>query len=234
MPLIRAHHVFDDQFAQIPNEWLRDSRLSLKAIGLLAQIMSHRPGWSMSIRSLANANKSGRDSIASALKELVDAGYLIRTQDRDDSNRWAEATYTTANPNHDEVAEKPLTEKPLTGKPLTGNSATKNTIHKEQQPKEKQKKELSFDDVEFEMFWKMYPRHEGSKAKAKKAYWFAVGGHGTTTLFHALDIWLKHPDKADRKFWPHLERWLRDERFADELPVITKPVTNFENIKGYK
>ena len=234
MPLVRAHHAFDDQFAQIPNDWLRDSRLSLKAIGLLAQTMSHRPGWNMSIRSLANANKSGRDSIASALKELVDSGYLVRTQERDESNRWAEATYTTSDPRADlPVAEKPLTGKPLTGKPLTGNDATKNTITKEQQPKEKQTKELSREDKEFEEFWKKYPRHEGSKAKAKKAYWFAVGGHGSTTLWHQLDVWLKHPSKTDRKFWPYLERWLRDERFLDELNV-QQAGTNLDNIKGYK
>ena len=35
MPLIRGYHSFDDHFTQIPNSWLRDTRLSLKAIGLL-------------------------------------------------------------------------------------------------------------------------------------------------------------------------------------------------------
>ena len=41
MPLIRGHHTFDDQFVQIPNAWMRDNRLSLKARGLLAQIKTH-------------------------------------------------------------------------------------------------------------------------------------------------------------------------------------------------
>ena len=134
MPLIRGHHSFDDQYAQIPNAWLRDSRLSLKAIGLLAQIMSHRPGWNMSIRNLAATNNVGREQIASALKELETLGYIVRTQERGEGNKWGEAVYTTCDP----MPEEPLTEKPLTEKPATGNHATKNTIQLEEQNKEKQ------------------------------------------------------------------------------------------------
>lgn len=231
MPLIRAHHVFDEQFAQIPNHWLRDSRLSLKAIGLLAQIMSHRPGWNMSIRSLANANKSGRDSIASAIKELLELGYLVRTQERDENNRWAEATYTTSDPWLDE----PLADSPLTEKPFTGNDATKNTIPKENQSKEKQTKEDSHNfKQEFEDFWKKYPRHEGSKAKAYKAYSAAVAEAGSLHLWHKLDVWLKHPTKTDRKFWPYLERWLRDARYDDELIMPTQTGVDLSKVKGYR
>jgi hypothetical protein len=139
MPLIRGHHSFDDQYAQIPNSWLRDSRLTLKAIGLLAQIMSHRPGWNMSIRNLAANNKVGRDSISAALKELEFYGYLVRTQERGENNKWGEAIYTTSDP----MPDKPLAEKPLPEKPSSGNHATKNTIQLENQTKENNKKETA-------------------------------------------------------------------------------------------
>jgi hypothetical protein len=139
MPLIRGHHSFDEQYAQIPNSWLRDSRLTLKAIGLLAQIMSHRPGWNMSIRNLASNNKVGRDSISAALKELELYGYLVRTQERDENNKWGEAVYTTSDP----MPDNPLAEKPFTEKPSSGNHATKNTIDLEDQTKENNKKETA-------------------------------------------------------------------------------------------
>jgi hypothetical protein len=139
MPLIRGHHSFDEQYAQIPNSWLRDSRLTLKAIGLLAQIMSHRPGWNMSIRNLASNNKVGRDSISAALKELECYGYLVRTQERDENNKWGEAIYTTSDP----MPDNPLAEKPFTEKPSSGNHATKNTIDLENQTKENNKKETA-------------------------------------------------------------------------------------------
>ena len=97
MPLIRGHHSFDDHFAQIPNAWLRDSRLSLKAIGLLAQIMSHTPGWNMSIRALARANGTGQDTIKTAIMELEKHGYLTRSekQKQNDDGTFADYDFVT-------------------------------------------------------------------------------------------------------------------------------------------
>ena len=44
--------------------------------------------------------------------------------------------------------------------------------------------------------------------------------HSTTVLFGALELWLRHPLKQDRTYWPYAERWLRDLRFNDELPAV--------------
>jgi len=80
MALIRGHHSFDDHFTQIPNDWVRDDRLTLEARGLLAQIMSHRPGWNMSIKSMAARNKIGRDKVKRILDELLELGYFERSE----------------------------------------------------------------------------------------------------------------------------------------------------------
>jgi hypothetical protein len=215
MPVIRGHHVFDDKYAQIPNEWLRDSRLSLKAIGLLAQLMTHSPGWNVSIRSLALTNRISRDQITSAIKELERFGYINRSQERID-NRFAEAVYTTRDPYTPaefESAELSAAEKSVTGKPATENPTTKNTISKEQQSKEKQIKNI-YDDS-FELFWKSYPRKE-NKPKAAKEFQKLTSEQ--ELIMQRLFVWLNHPVKADRGYWPHAERWLRDRRFDDELP----------------
>jgi hypothetical protein len=45
-----------------------------------------------------------------------------------------------------------------------------------------------------------------------------------------LQVWLNHPAKADRGYWPHAERWLRDCRFNDELPPM--PGQTNRNIVG--
>jgi hypothetical protein len=76
MPLIRGHHSFDDHFTQIPNDWLRDKTISLGAKGLLAQLLSHAPGWRISQESLARDNGVGRDAIRTLINELLEAGYL--------------------------------------------------------------------------------------------------------------------------------------------------------------
>lgn len=209
MPVIRGHHVFDDKYAQIPNDWLRDSRLSLKAIGLLAQLMTHSPGWNVSIRTLALSNKVSRDQITAAIKELEQYGYINRTQERDGS-RFAEAIWTTRDPYTD--AELSAAELPLTEKSATENPTTKNTISKEQQDKKEHIKN-EYDDS-FELFWKSYPRKE-NKPKAAKEFGKLIADKDL--LMKQLAVWLAHPLKADRGYWPHAERWLRDRRFDDEL-----------------
>ena len=125
MPLIRGKHNFDGQFTQIPNNWVRDSRLTLKARGLLTLLMSHSPGWSVSINSLIEENLEGRDALKAAVAELEEFGYLKREQSRE-GGKFSEAVWTTNPP----WVGKPLTGKPLTGKPLTDNPHPKNTITK--------------------------------------------------------------------------------------------------------
>jgi hypothetical protein len=136
MPLIRGHHSFDDQYAQIPNSWLRDKNLSLDTIGLLAQLMSHTPGWRISQESLAKANNVGRDSIRRMIRELVSAGYLSvsEKQVHNEKGFLAGFTYTTTDP-------KPSQVKPLSAEPTKANQAHKNNNIQEQQLKENNKKE---------------------------------------------------------------------------------------------
>ena len=59
---------------------LADRRLSLKAKGLFAVIVSRPGGWAFSVRGLAGFTGAGRDAVRSALTELEAAGYLTRRQ----------------------------------------------------------------------------------------------------------------------------------------------------------
>lgn len=221
MPLIRGQHSFDGRYAQIPNFMLRDKKLSLDTIGLLAQLMSHSPGWRVSQESLAKANNVGRDSIRRMIRELVEAGYLSvsEKQVHNEKGYLAGYTYTTKDPN--DMTQEPMLVEPLLAEPTKADTAHKNTKDQENNLKENKTKNTYSDD--FETFWKKYPRHEGSKVKAAKAFEFAVGGNSTTFLFGSLEIWLKHPSKQDITYWPYAERWLRDRRFEDELLTEKKP-----------
>ena len=152
MPLIRGHHAFDDHFTQIPNEWLRDTRLSFKARGVLAMIMSHREGWSLSINSIAAQNQEGKDAIRSAIQELEQAGYLFRTQ-MNYEGKFGEAVWITQDPSDLPMAENPTTDNPT----------TKNTNNKEEQVKNTKEEDLFLE------FWNAYPK-KADKAKAFRAF----------------------------------------------------------------
>jgi hypothetical protein len=196
MPLIRGHHTFDDHFTQIPNDWVRDSRLTLKAIGLLTQLMSHRPGWNMSVSSLARFNKTGVDTIKSAVKELELYGYLTRSdkQEHNDDGTFADFIWTTADP----------FQNPDTVKTVSGKQDTKNTITKEQQPI-KNKQENTADDS-FDTFWLLYPKRI-AKADALKA-WKQATKKKTPDELIALTKAYSESKLPDMTYIPYPASWL--------------------------
>ena len=61
---------------------LRDTRLSLKAIGLFSIILSLPPEWDFSIAGLAAITKDGIATVRAALNELEANGYLTRKRVR--------------------------------------------------------------------------------------------------------------------------------------------------------
>lgn len=135
MGITRGALDFDRGFTRLPNEWVRDERLSWKARGLLAYLMSHSEGWSTSIRDLERHGPDGRDSIRAGIAELEAAGYLVREQGRDRDNRFVEAEYVITDPSN-----VPMTGNPTTGNPTTENPSTykKNSEAVEQSPEHEQ------------------------------------------------------------------------------------------------
>lgn len=110
MGITRNQLQFERNFVQIPNAWLRDKRLTRRARGLLAEMMTHEVGWRMTVNTLADGGPEGRDSIRSAVKELEEFGYLVREQQKV-GGRFDGVDYVINDP------EPPLTENPTTVKP---------------------------------------------------------------------------------------------------------------------
>lgn len=130
MTIKRPRLSFEGHFTQIPNAWLRDDRLSRRAKGLLAELLSHREGWEITIGALTRSGPEGRDAIASAVHELERFGYLNRTRARGERGRLAGANYELAVPVDNSVTYDGFS---YVGGPNVGESATKNTINSEHQ-----------------------------------------------------------------------------------------------------
>lgn len=140
MAIIRESIELDSHFTTIPNAWLRDGRISLKARGLLAMILSHRVGWRITLASLAKQNPEGRDAITSAIKELEEYGYMKRRRTHDERGKFAGFDYILTSAPFSEnphmYADYPNTGEPNTGEPNTGNPPPKKTISQEEQEEE--------------------------------------------------------------------------------------------------
>lgn len=160
MPIIRGHHSFDGQFTQIPNAWIRDARLSYKARGLLAELMSHSPGFEVSRERLSKNGQDGDRAIRSAIRELEDVGYLKRSQNRTEQNHFAASVWITQDPDSPSVPFAPADNAPA------DNAGVKKTIEKK--TKDLDKSLSNFDQL-FSDFWKEYPRKK-DKGSAVKAF----------------------------------------------------------------
>lgn len=74
--------------------YLRDTNLSLKAKGLLAQmLLLASNGFHLSTEYLLQLNPNGEWTIRSALRELETAGYIVRYQQRDASGQFLSTEY---------------------------------------------------------------------------------------------------------------------------------------------
>lgn len=227
MAVIRGHHSFDSHFTQIPNAWLRDSRLSLKAIGLLAQLMSHNPGWNMSIRSLAHANGCGTDTIKSAIEELEKYGYLTRSdQKHDDTGKWSDFDYTTNDPFEEVgVTRNPVTVKSRHGE--TGHKEEHNSL--EEQVLENNKRTNGDFDSLFDPFWVYYPRKE-NKQSARRAFKSALKVVDAETIIEGAKRFGSDPNLPPTQYIPHAATWLNQSRWENgPLPERIKTPDEIKN-----
>jgi hypothetical protein len=81
--LERDQLAFERDFFQMPNDWARGpdmapnaAGLSLRAIGLLAQLLSHKPGYVVTFKTLARKNREGDAAIRTVVDELKSKGFL--------------------------------------------------------------------------------------------------------------------------------------------------------------
>ena len=65
-------------YTVMSNHHLRNHTLSLKAKGLLSQMLSLPDDWDYTLQGLAQINKESIDAIREAVRELERAGYIQR------------------------------------------------------------------------------------------------------------------------------------------------------------
>lgn len=85
-------------FVIVPNKALEDARLSFRARGVLAYLLSRPDGWQTDSERLALGASEGRDAIRTALTELDRAGYLTRTKRQDAGGHWITECSVTDDP----------------------------------------------------------------------------------------------------------------------------------------
>ena len=142
-------------YTVMSNHHLRNHTLSLKAKGLLSQMLSLPEDWDYTLQGLAQINKESIDAIREAVRELERAGYIKRSRERDERGCLRGTVYTIyeqphAEPTPEEPTQEkpalnnPTLEKPMLEKPTLENPMQLNT--ESTKKRKRQSKDLSITD----------------------------------------------------------------------------------------
>lgn len=80
MPIVRVRKKIN--YTIIPNGFINDKRLSLKAKGLLLYFLSKPDDWTFYLSEISKNSTDGIQSISSGLKELEECGYIQKNLKR--------------------------------------------------------------------------------------------------------------------------------------------------------
>ncbi len=109
-----------DNYVVLDKGFLQDKTLSWQAKGLLAYMLSLPNDWVFNMKDLQNRSKNGRDATYRIMKELIEAGYVTRVENRD-GGKFEKVEYIVY-----EVKQSPRTENPDTVPPYTENPYPEN------------------------------------------------------------------------------------------------------------
>ena len=103
-------------YTVMSNHHLRNQELSLKAKGLLSQMLSLPDNWDYTLKGLSLINREKIDAIREAIRELERAGYIVRSRERDEKGRLRGADYIIY-----EFPQKPVSDLPTLENPTQLN-----------------------------------------------------------------------------------------------------------------
>jgi predicted transcriptional regulator len=144
MDIVRV--IKSKDYTTICNRIFKDRRLSLKAKGLLAMLLSFSDSWNLTIKGLEVILKEGRTSIRSTMSELIEFGYVERQQIRKD-NKFIGVDYI--------VFESPKSQNLTSGNLTSQNSLqVNNNIINNQYNKDNSKNQFFNEVMAFENYSK--------------------------------------------------------------------------------
>ena len=119
-------------YTVMSNHHLRNEALTLKAKGLLSQILSLPENWDYTLAGLSHINRESVDAIRTAVHELERAGYIIRSRERKENGQLGGAEYVireqpdggTTPP----ISDPPIQKEPISENPTQANSTLENSM----------------------------------------------------------------------------------------------------------
>ena len=198
--IFRGKLEFENQFTQIHNAWVRDPNITYKAKGLLTYLLSHEVGYTITIGQIIRESGDGKQSVRSALEELIKAGYLETKRTTDARGYNAGLAYFIKDPSSPKSENPTLDNPTLDNQTALENNLTKKTIKTEKPT-----------DTEFDKFWNLYPKRI-AKADALRAWNKAIKRKSPDDLLKLTKLYAegKLPEMT---YIPYPASWLNKELY---------------------
>ena len=114
-------------YTVMSNHHLRNKELTLKAKGLLSQMLSLPEDWDYTLKGLAAINRESIDAIRTAVLELEQAGYIVRSRVRDERGCLRGCDYIVYE-RPQEKPPKPTWENPTLDNPTLVQPTLENPV----------------------------------------------------------------------------------------------------------
>ena len=136
-------------YTVMSNHHLRNKNLSLKAKGLLSQMLSLPEDWDFTLAGLSYINREKIDAIREAIRELEKAGYVVRTRERDGKGRLRGADYVIYEQPQQPVSDLPALDNPMLENPTLEKPMLENPtqLNKDISKTDLSKKDKSITDL---------------------------------------------------------------------------------------
>lgn len=135
----KTEFIFSDEFigfTTIPNYIFNTKELSYRAIGIYCSILQFQnsPNHIVTLKGLASRHKEGRDAIAKAIDELIQAGFIEKIQMRE-NGKFTGVLYKMHMKPFVHQGIAPIPENPNTENPNSENPTHKKKIDKKENTK---------------------------------------------------------------------------------------------------
>lgn len=132
----------ENPYVQIDKRALEDSRLSWRAKGILAYLLSKPSGWKVNVKDIWNNGAEGRNAVQDCLVELQKVGYAeLKTVTGENGKLMGSQWIITEEPKggFSEATDKPKTGKPTNRKSgsrvYSNNEEDSNNEQREREPR---------------------------------------------------------------------------------------------------
>lgn len=141
--MIRVVKNKDNPYLMLNKTAINDNKISWKAKGLHAYLLSLPDDWKIYVNELQNHASDGRESTANTIKELIKHGYIIREEIRNELGQFKGYEYQVLeNPlDVDSITLSTENGKPVIGKPENGLSENGKPVTTNYLSKQKNKKQ---------------------------------------------------------------------------------------------